>query len=39
MMRFGFAIHRAEKEIAKETAKEPVEEVQAEVIEEPKAEE
>ena len=39
MMMFGFAIHRAEKEIAKETAKEPVEEVQAEVIEEPKAEE
>ena len=39
MMMFGFAIHRAEKEIAKETAKEPVEEVQAEVIEEPKSEE
>lgn len=43
MMMFGFAIHRADKEIAKEVAKEtrkePVEDVQAEVIEEPKAEE
>ena len=39
MMMLGFDIHRAEKEIAKENAKEPVEEVQAEVIEEPKAEE
>ena len=35
MMMFGFAIHRADKEIAKES----VEDVQAEVIEEPKAEE
>ena len=40
---FGFAIHRAEKEVAKEvakeTAKQPVEDVPVEVIEEPKAEE
>lgn len=43
MLMFGFAIHRAEKEVAKEvakeTAKQPVEDVQVEVIEEPKAEE
>ena len=39
MLMFGFAIHRAEKEVAKETSKEPVEDVQAEVIEEPKSEE
>lgn len=37
MLMFGFAIHRAEKELAKAT-KESVEDVQAEVIEEPKAE-
>ena len=43
MLMFGFAIHRAEKEVAKEvakeTAKQPVEDVPVEVIEEPKAEE
>lgn len=39
MMMFGFAVHRAEREVAKETSKKPVEDVQAEVIEEPKAEE
>ena len=37
MLMFGFAIHRAEKELAKAT-KETIEDVQAEVIEEPKAE-
>lgn len=37
MLMFGFAIHRAEKELAK-AIKESVEDVQAEVIEEPKAE-
>ena len=43
MLMFGFAIHRAEKEVAKEvakeTAKQPVEDVPVEVIEEPKSEE
>ncbi len=42
MMMFGLAVHKADKELAKlvaqATAKEPVEDVQAEVIEEPKAE-
>ena len=37
MLMFGFAIHRAEKELAKVT-KETIEDVQAEVIEEPKVE-
>lgn len=37
MLMFGFAIHRAEKELAKAT-KETIEDVQAEVVEEPKAE-
>ena len=37
MLMFGFAIHRAEKELAKAT-KETIEDVQAEVIEESKAE-
>ena len=37
MLMFGFAIHRAEKELAK-APKETIEDVQAEVIEEPKAE-
>ncbi len=37
MLMFGFAIHRAEKELAKAT-KETIEDVQAEVIEEPKVE-
>lgn len=37
MLMFGFAIHRAEKELAKAT-KETIEDVQAEVIEELKAE-
>lgn len=37
MLMFGFAIHRAEKEFAKVT-KETIEDVQAEVIEEPKVE-
>ena len=38
MMMFAFAIHRADKELEKEKAKEPVEDVKSEVIEEPKAE-
>lgn len=37
MLMFGFAIHRAEKELAKAT-KETIEDVKAEVVEEPKAE-
>lgn len=41
MLMFGFAIHRAEKEATKKiakTAEEKIEDVQAEVVEEPKAE-
>lgn len=38
MMMFAFAVHRADREAEKEKAKESVEDVKAEVIEEPKAE-